>query len=151
MKINYIIILIVRIIYVYLYKLKIMNSIVMLDVSSKLVLEKVYGMYVDGEVEGLVSNGENVFGLDKWKEFRLSVSGGDKVSMGSVGMGSIGGFIRELEWVDSIFSDLGGCYRGDFRWECKDGLFELLDSEVENVELRDSVKVEYNKYFGFDE
>jgi hypothetical protein len=23
--------------------------------------------------------------------------------------------------------------------------------EVENVELRDSVKVEYNKYFGFDE
>jgi hypothetical protein len=125
-----------------------MDSIVMLDVSSKLVLEKVYGMYVDGEVVGF--SGE-LFGLDKWKEFRLSVSGGDKVSMGSVGMGSIGGFIRELEWVDSIFSDLGGCYRGDFRWECKDGLFELLDSEVENVELRDSVKMEYNKYFGFDE
>jgi len=128
-----------------------MDSIVMLDVSSKLVLEKVYGMYVDGEVEGLVSNGEEVFGLDKWKEFRLFVSGGSESSMGSVGMGSIGGFIRELEWVDSIFSDLGGCYRGDFRWECRGGLFDLLDSEVMDVELRDSIKVEYNKYFGFED
>jgi hypothetical protein len=128
-----------------------MDSIVMLDVSSKLVLEKVYGMYVDGEVEGLVSNGEEVFGLDKWKEFRLYVSGGSESSMGSVGMGSIGGFIRELEWVDSIFSDLGGCYRGDFRWECRGGLFDLLDSEVMDVELRDSIKVEYNKYFGFED
>jgi hypothetical protein len=128
-----------------------MDSIVMLDVSSKLVLEKVYGMYVDGEIEGLVNSGENVFGLDKWKEFRLCVSGGDKTSMGSIGMGSIIGFINELELFDNMMCDWGGCYRGEFRWECRGGLFDLLDSEVEDVELRDSVKMEYNKYFGFED
>ena len=128
-----------------------MDSIVMLDVSSKLVLEKIYGIYVDGEIEGLVSSGEDVFGLDKWKEFRLYVSGGDKRSMGSIGMGSIIGFINELELFDNMMYDWGGMYRGDMRWECRGGLFDLLDSEVMDVELRDSVKMEYNKYFGFDE
>jgi hypothetical protein len=119
----------------------------LLDVSKKLLLEKIYGIYVDDEIVGLKKMGEELYGLDKWKEFRLSVSGGSKSSMGNIGMGCISGFIKELELFDDIMSDWGGCYRGEFSWECRSGLFEILDNEIEDVVFRNEIKNEYNDYY----
>lgn len=126
-----------------------MNNYVMLEMGKKLLLESVYEMYVDNEIDCLKN--EELFGLDKWKEFRLSVSGGDRSSMGSIGMGSIKGFLYEIELFDDMMMDWGGMYRGDMRWECRDGLFSILDEVIEDVEFRDSVKDGYNKWFEFND
>jgi hypothetical protein len=104
-------------------------------------------LYVDGEIEGIIKSGDNVFGLDKWKEFRLSVSGGSKSSMGDIGMESIIGFINELELFDNMMYDWGGMYRGDFSWECREGLFEILDEVIEDEVFRNEIKNEYNDYY----
>ncbi len=68
--------------------------------------------------------------------------------MGSIGMESIIGFIKEIEWFDNIMYDYNGDYRGNCKWECRDGLFEILDKVIEDVEFRDNVKKEFNEYFG---
>jgi hypothetical protein len=122
----------------------------LLNVSKKLLLEKVYGLWVDEDLEGIIKMGEEVFGLDKWKDFRLSVSGGSESSMGRIGMGSIEGFIDELDLFDNMMCDWGGCYRGDFRYEGRDSLFRLLDNNIEDEEFRNEIKNEYNKYYEED-
>ena len=119
----------------------------LLEVSKKLLLEKVYGIYVDNEIVGLKNEGEELYGLDRWKEFRLSVSGGEFSSMGRIGMGSISGFIKELEWFDNIMSDWGGMYRGDVGYECRERLFEILDEMIEDEVFRNEIKNEYNDYY----
>ena len=119
----------------------------MINVNEKLLLENVYGLYVDSEIEGMISSGDDVYGLDRWKEFRLSVSGGESNSMGKIGMGSIEGFLDEVKMIDDLVSDWLGNYRGESKWDCREGMFELLDSEIEDVEFRNNVKNKYNEYF----
>ena len=118
-----------------------------MDTSKKLLLEKIYAQYVDNDINSIKEAGEEVFGLDQWSTFRLSVSGGAESSMGSIGMGSINGFLYELELYDNIMCDWGGQYRGDFRYENREGLFELLDEYIEDIEFKDKIKNEYDKYF----
>ena len=87
--------------------------------------------------------------IGEWKKFRLSVSGGEKWDMGGdVGMGSIGGFIREIEWFDNMMYDWNGDYRGICKWECRDGLFDILDEVIEDEVFRNKVKEEFSEYFG---
>ncbi len=127
-----------------------------MEMEKKLLLEKVYGDYVNNDLNGDWIK-EEVGGYDmevlirEFKNFRLYVSGGEKRSMGSIGMGSIGGFIREIEWYDNMMSDWNGVYRGDFRWEMRDWLFEILDRVIEDEMFRNEVKEEYNGYFRFND
>ena len=118
--------------------------------EKKLLLEKVYRKVVENDIKSCRNSGDELFGLDKWVDFRLSVSGGSESSMGEIGMNSIKGFLVELEWWDNIMSDYNGCYRGDFKWEVRDWTFDCLDIEVENDEFRNEIKDEYNKYFNFE-
>lgn len=127
-----------------------------MEMEKKLLLEKVYSDYVDVELNGEwndLEEGEDRYDMKKligeWKKFRLSVSGGEKSEMGGgVGMGSIDGFIREIEWFDNMMYDWNGDYRGICRWECRDGLFDILDEVIEDEVFRNKVKEEFNEYFG---
>lgn len=126
-----------------------------MEMEKKLLLEKVYSDYVDIELNGEwndLEEGEDKYDIKKligeWKKFRLSVSGGEKWEMGDVGMSSIGGFIREIEWFDNMIYDWNGDYRGICKWECREGLFDILDEVIEDEVFRNEVKEEFNEYFG---
>lgn len=127
-----------------------------MEMEKKLLLEKVYSDYVDVELNGEwndLEEGEDRYDMKKligeWKKFRLSVSGGEKWDMGGgVGMSSIDGFIKEIEWFDNMMYDWNGDYRGICRWECRDGLFDILDEVIEDEVFRNEVKEEFNEYFG---
>lgn len=127
-----------------------------MEMEKKLLLEKVYSDYVDVELNGEwndLEEGEDRYDMKKligeWKKFRLSVSGGEESEMGGgVGMGSIGGFIKEIEWFDNMMYDWNGDYRGICKWECRDGLFDILDEVIKDEVFRNEVKEEFNEYFG---
>jgi hypothetical protein len=130
-----------------------------MEMEKKLLLEKVYSDYVDIELNGNWNDLEKdeveegkyeIKGLIKeWKKFRLGVSGGEKSNMGGgVGMSSIEGFIKEIEWFDNMMYDYNGDYRGICKWECREGLFEILDEVIEDEVFRNKVKKEFNEYFG---
>jgi hypothetical protein len=119
--------------------------------EKKLLLEKVFSDYVDVELNGDWNDLELKKLIEVWKKYRLGVSGGEKHSMGSVGMETILGFVKEIEWFDNIIYDYNGDYRGNCSWECRDGLFEILDKVIEDVEFRDNVKKEFNEYFNFED
>ena len=122
-----------------------------MEMEKKLLLEKVFSDYVDVELKGDWNDLELKKLIKIWKKYRLGVSGGKKHSMGSVGMETILGFVKEIEWFDNIIYDYNGDYRGNCSWECRDGLFEILDKVIEDVEFRDNVKKEFNEYFGGDD
>jgi len=119
-----------------------------MEMKKKLLLEKVFSDYVDVELNGDWNDLELKKLIEVWKKYRLMVSGGEVSSMGSIGMESIVGFVKEIEWFDNILYDYNGDYRGICRWECRDGLFEILDKVIEDVEFRDNVKKGFNEYFG---
>jgi hypothetical protein len=122
-----------------------------MEMEKKLLLEKVFSDYVDVELNGDWNDLELKKLIEVWKKYRLKVSGGEESSMGSVGMESIIGFVKEIEWFDNIIYDYNGDYRGNCSWECRDGLFEILDKVIEDIEFRDNVKKEFNEYFGGDD
>jgi hypothetical protein len=120
-----------------------------MEMEKKLLLEKVYSDYVDIELNGDWNDLELEKLIRVWKKYRLGVSGGEESNMGGgVGMNSIGGFIREIEWFDNIVYDYNGDYRGICKWECREGLFEILDEVIEDEVFRNKVKEEFNEYFG---
>jgi hypothetical protein len=120
-----------------------------MEMEKKLLLEKVYSDYVDIELNGDWNDLELEKLIKVWKKYRLGVSGGEESNMGGgVGMNSIGGFIREIEWFDNIVYDYNGDYRGICKWECREGLFEILDEVIEDEVFRNKVKEEFNEYFG---
>ena len=120
-----------------------------MEMEKKLLLEKVFGDYVDVELNGDWNDLELKKLIKVWKKYRLGVSGGEESNMGGgVGMNSIDGFIREIEWFDNIIYDYNGDYRGICKWECREGLFEILDEVIEDEVFRNKVKEEFNEYFG---
>jgi len=119
-----------------------------MEMEKKLLLEKVFGDYVDVELNGDWNDLELKKLIKVWKKYRLGVSGGEKHSMGSVGMETILGFVKEIEWFDNIIYDYNGDYRGICKWECREGLFEILDEVIEDEVFRNKVKEEFNEYFG---
>jgi hypothetical protein len=120
-----------------------------MEMEKKLLLEKVYSDYIDIELNGDWNDLELEKLIRVWKKYRLGVSGGEESNMGGgVGMNSIGGFIREIEWFDNIIYDYNGDYRGICKWECREGLFEILDEVIEDEVFRNKVKEEFNEYFG---
>jgi hypothetical protein len=120
--------------------------------EEKLILENLFEEFVKSEIDSLKRSGEEVYGLDKWSEFRLFVSGGRYGSdMGSVGMNYIEGFLYELDMFMELMCDLGGCYRGEFLYENRDYLFDLLDKKVEDKNFVEEIKIKFDEYFEFEE
>ena len=120
--------------------------------EEKLILENLFEEFVNSEINSLKESGEKVYGLNKWSEFRLVVSGGRYGSdMGCIGMNYIEGFLYELDMFMELMCDLGGCYRGEFLYENRDYLFDLLDKEVKDENFRNEIKVKFDEYFEFEE
>ena len=123
------------------------KNVSMVGLENKLLLEEVYRRYVNVEIDSLKSVDEDVSLFEKFRDFRLDISGGSESSMGDIGMGSIEGFIEECVCFDNMMSDSGGCYRGDFSWENREGLFEILDEVISNKEFNSEVKKKYNEWY----
>lgn len=124
----------------------------------KLLLEKIYEEFCKSEVDamrenvkiGMMDNVDDVELLDKFIKFRLRVSGGSECSC-SVSMDNVDNFIVELKLWDDMLSDVNGCYRGEFSWECLEGLEELIDEMGVDEELKNEIVVKYKTYFNMDE
>lgn len=95
--------------------------------NIKLTLEDIYYKSCMGDLEGNNDGSEEFEMLKQFIKFRLKVSGGSESSMGSVGCGSISGFLNEISLFDDMMCDWGGAYRGSFSGECLDSLTELLE------------------------
>jgi hypothetical protein len=121
-----------------------------LNIEGKLLLEKIYKLYCDNDIDGFEYLEEEDFDVVLWKkfrDFRLKVSGGRESSMGDVGMGYISGFVDNIVMWDNMMSDWSGCYRGDLSYECRESLFKLLDEEIEDKEFNNEVKKKYNEWY----
>jgi len=64
-------------------------------------------------------------------------------SMGSVGCGTVKGFVNEITLFSDLMDDSTGQYRGDFSYEHLEVLEELLDEN----EIEDKVKSKIVKLF----
>ena len=109
----------------------------MMEMKLKLELEKLYKKYCLGELKELKGE-EFIDGLGKFVKFRLSVSGGSESSMGSIGCGTVEGFLNELFLFQDMMDDWSGQYRGDLCYGCLETLEEIL----EGSDLEESVKNE---------
>ena len=103
--------------------------------EMKLELERIYKEYCLEDLNALEGE-EFIDSLKGFMEFRLSVSGGSEYSMGSIGCGTVEGFLNELFLFQDMMDDWSGSYRGDFKWEC----LESLEKILEGSDLKESVK-----------
>ena len=83
-------------------------------------------------------------------EFRLDVSGGDKSSMGSIGMNYVSSFLDEIFLYNNMMDDWNGSYRGDSCWECFDSLEELVNESNLEENIKNEILEGYRKEYGMD-
>ena len=128
-----------------------------MNVELKLKLENVYKEYclsdLNAIAESNLSENEKADNemFKSFVRFRLSVSGGSERSMGSVGCGTVEGFVNEITLFNDLMDDGAGQYRGDFSYENLEALEELLDeNEIEDKVKSKIVKL-FNEYYGMDE
>ncbi len=123
-----------------------MKNLEMLEIEKKLKLEEIYKEYVNNSIEGFEDDedGFDMVFWGKFRDFRLSVSGGSESSFGEIGMSCISGFVEEIVMFDDMMSDFSGCYRGDLGWECREWLFEILNKEIKDKEFKKEIKKIYN-------
>jgi hypothetical protein len=123
-------------------------------IELKLELEKIYEKYCLSELESVdeCENGENkeIKMLFEFVKFRLNVSGGNESSM-SVSMFNVGNFLNEIFLFDNMMCDWGGCYRGEFSWECLEVLERLLNESSLNDKVKEMIIWGYKKEYGMDE
>ena len=105
--------------------------------EMKLELERIYKEYCLEDLNALEGE-EFIDSLKGFMEFRLFVSGGSESSMGSIGCGTVEGFLNELFLFQDMMYDWSGQYRGDLCYECLETLEEIL----EGSDLEESVKNE---------
>lgn len=117
----------------------------------KLELEKVYKNYCKSNLEGFTT-GEDKFidMLSVFVDFRLNVSGGSETSMGNIGCGSIEGFLNEIFLFDNMMSDWCGSYRGDYSYECLEGLIGLLNESSLNEDIKNEIIRGYEEEWGLE-
>jgi fructose-1,6-bisphosphatase/inositol monophosphatase family enzyme len=126
----------------------------MLTTEEKLELERIYKEYGICETIDYSDDEEDKMWNDllkRWIEFRIRVSGGADYTMGSVGCGSVDGFLNEIDCVNDMAADNGGCYRGDFIYECTDALFDFLDNSSLSKETIELIKKTHNERHFEDE
>ena len=104
--------------------------------NIKLELEKVYKEYCLGDIEWIKEEDKKSYKMFKsFIDFRLDVSGGKETTMGSVGCGSVSGFLYEIDLFDDLISDYVGDYRGIMSSECG----EVLEECLENCDFKQEV------------
>jgi len=128
-----------------------------MNVELKLKLENVYKEYclsdLNAIAESKLSEDEKADNemFKSFVRFRLSVSGGSESSMGSVGCGTVEGFVNEIILFNDLMDDGAGQYRGDFSYENLEALEELLDeNEIEDKVKSKIVKL-FEKNYGMNE
>ena len=123
----------------------------MVGEKEKLELERIYKEYCNVDLESLKGEDKFIDMMKVFVEFRLEVSGGDKSSMGSVGMNYVSSFLDEIFLYDNMMSDWNGSYRGDFCWECFDSLEELVNKSNLEENIKSEILEGYRKENGMDE
>ena len=101
----------------------------------KLELERIYKEYCLEDLNALEGE-EFIDTLKGFVDFRLSVSGGSKYITGSIGCGTVEGFMNEVFLFQDMIDDWAGMYRGDLSSEC----LESLEKILEGSDLEESVK-----------
>jgi hypothetical protein len=125
--------------------------------NIKLELEKVYKEYCLKDIECIKEEDKKNYKMFKsFIDFRLDVSGGNKSTMGSVGCGSVSGFLNEIILFNDLMDDFGGAYRGDFASECGEDLEGLLENcdfkqeVVEGLDIKKLIMDLYDEYHGLN-
>jgi hypothetical protein len=125
--------------------------------NVKIELEKLYKKYCLGDIEWIKEENKKDYKMFKsFIKFRLEVSGGNESSMGSVGCGSVIGFLNEIFLFNDLMCDYNGAYRGEFSYECRDYLEELLENcnfkqeVVEGLDIKELILDLFDKNYSMN-
>jgi hypothetical protein len=105
--------------------------------ENKLILENVFGIIVDGMVEVLEDIEDDVYGFDRWKDWRLSL---DKIV-------NIYSFCKEIEIWNEINSDFSGEYESIMFGDCLEDYINYLNECIKDEEFKKEVINCFNWYF----
>jgi hypothetical protein len=105
--------------------------------ENKLILENVFGIIVDGMVEVLEDIEDDVYGFDRWKDWRLSL---DKIV-------NIYSFCKEIEIWNEINSDFSGEYDSIMFGDCYEDYINYLNECIKDEEFKKEVINCFNWYF----
>ena len=101
------------------------------------ILENVYSIISDGFVEVLEDIEEDIYGFDRWKDWRLSLN---KIV-------NIYSFCREIEKWNDINSNFNGEYEGIMFRECYEDYINDINNFIEDEEFKKEVINCFNWYF----
>jgi hypothetical protein len=105
--------------------------------EKKVILENVFGKRLDKDVELLEDNEDDVYGFDRWKDWRISL--GKIVNIFS--------FCREIEEWNEILSDFSGEYDSLMFRECYEDYIDDINNFIEDEEFKIEVINCFNWYF----
>jgi hypothetical protein len=105
--------------------------------EKKLILENVFGIIVDGMVEVLEDIEDDVYGFDRWKDWRLSLN---KIV-------NIYSFCKEIEIWNEINSDFSGEYESIMFGDCLEDYINYLNEYIKDEEFKKEVINCFNWYF----
>ena len=101
------------------------------------ILENVYSIISDGFVEVLKDIEEDIYGFDRWKDWRLSLN---KIV-------NIFSFCREIEKWNDINSNFNGEYDSIMFGECYEDYINDINNFIEDEEFKVKVINCFNWYF----
>ena len=101
------------------------------------ILENVYSIISDCFVEVLEDIEEDIYGFDRWKDWRLSLN---KIV-------NIFSFCREIEKWNDINSNFNGEYEGIMFRECYEDYINDINNFIEDEEFKKEVINCFNWYF----
>jgi hypothetical protein len=121
-----------------------------LTLDEKVELERIYKEYCNNDLGVIREEDKFANMMSVFVEFRLEVSGGREYNS-SVGCRSVEGFLNEICLFDDMMCDWGGAYRGDFCWECFDGLNEILDNSTLEEDIKNEIIEGFKEIYGMNE
>ena len=101
------------------------------------ILENVYSIISDGFVEVLKDIEEDIYGFDRWKDWRLSLN---KIV-------NIFSFCREIEKWNDINSNFNGEYDSIMFGDCYEDYINDINNFIEDEEFKKEVINCFNWYF----
>ena len=105
--------------------------------EKKIILENVLEIRLDKDVEMLEDNEDDIFGFDRWKDWRLSLN---KIV-------NIFSFCREIEKWNEINSNFSGEYDSLMFRECYEDYINWLNEYIKDEEFKEEVINCFNWYF----
>ena len=116
----------------------------------KLELEKIYKEYCLSDLEGLKGEDKYIDMMFTFVEFRLKISGGDKINC-SCSMFNTHNFLNEIFLFDNMLDDWSGQYRGDFCWERFEHLKKLVSESFLEENIKKEILEGYRKEYEIEE